>query len=174
METQRQSPESGELQFEQAEYDADSAAQTCTVCTNRLQGYYYTANGRLICVECKEKVQQVFDIGSAPRRFFKALLFGSLASIVGAGIYYAILKISGYQFALVSILIGLMVGSAVKSGCGGRGGWVYQTLAVFLTSLSWKSVDVKIGVAPPVIRGSLVGSSCAGLPNVSAVYAACT
>ena len=46
-----------------------------------------------------------------------------------------------------------------------------MTAAVFATSESLKSVAVKIGAAPPVISGSWVASSAAGLPNASAVFA---
>src|SRR5438045_3285538 len=47
----------------------------------------------------------------------------------------------------------------------------FMTLAVFWTSLSMKSLAVKIGVVPPTMFGSWVGSSAAGLPNTAAVLA---
>ena len=71
--------------------------------------------------------------GSSSGRFFRAVLAGSGAAVVGAGIYYAVLALTGYEFALVAILVGLMVGFAVNWGSHGRGGWAYQTLAVVLT-----------------------------------------
>src|SRR5258705_50476 len=46
-----------------------------------------------------------------------------------------------------------------------------MTVAVFWTSESEKSAAVKIGVAPPMMFGSLVASSAAGLPKASAVLA---
>src|SRR5213082_2338106 len=47
----------------------------------------------------------------------------------------------------------------------------FMTLAVFWPSLSMKSLAVKIGVVPPTMFGSWVGSSAAGLPNTAAVLA---
>src|SRR6185437_10030077 len=47
----------------------------------------------------------------------------------------------------------------------------FITVAVAATSLSWKSAAVKIGVAPPVMAVSLVGSSAEGSPNRLAVLA---
>ena len=49
-----------------------------------------------------------------------------------------------------------------------------MTVAVFWTSESEKSLAVKMGEAPPVIFVSRVGSSAAGSPNLSAVWAALT
>jgi len=57
---------------------------------------------------------------------------GVLAAAVGAGIYYAIAEVTGYEFGLMSIVLGLMVGFAVRRGARARGGWRYQTLAMFL------------------------------------------
>src|SRR2546429_8671357 len=44
----------------------------------------------------------------------------------------------------------------------------FMTVAVFWTSLSMKSLAVKIGVVPPTMFGSWGGSSAAGLPNTAA------
>src|SRR5258708_2270697 len=46
-----------------------------------------------------------------------------------------------------------------------------MTVAVFWTSESEKSAAGRIGVAPPMMFGSLVASSAAGLPKASAVLA---
>ncbi|HTQ06106.1 MAG TPA: hypothetical protein VMI54_19725 [Polyangiaceae bacterium] len=44
-----------------------------------------------------------------------------------------IAKITGYEFSIVAILVGVVVGAAVRHGAGGSGGRRYQELAVFLT-----------------------------------------
>ena len=74
-----------------------------------------------------------FQGGSRLGRAFKALLLGSIAAAVGAVIYYAITQITGLNLALVAVVVGLMVGGAVKAGSGHRGGRFYQLLAVLLT-----------------------------------------
>ena len=63
----------------------------------------------------------------------KALLLGSLAAAVGAGVYRMILFGSGWNFSIVAIVVGYVVGGAVRTGSGDRGGRFYQFLAMFLT-----------------------------------------
>ena len=84
----------------------------------------------MICTTCRE------NRGRFRRRLirgFKALLFGSLAAAVGAGVYRMIMVGTGWNFSLVAVLVSYVVGGAVKSGSGDRGGWFYGFLAVFLT-----------------------------------------
>jgi phosphate/sulfate permease len=48
-----------------------------------------------------------------------SMLFGSLASVLGGSIYFLVAWKTGYEFSLIAILIGFMVGIAVKKGSGG-------------------------------------------------------
>jgi hypothetical protein len=66
-------------------------------------------------------------------RPLKALLLGSVAAAVGAGVYRMVTFGTGWNFSLVAILVGYMVGGAVRTGSGERGGRFYQFLAAFLT-----------------------------------------
>ena len=56
------------------------------------------------------------------------------------------MKLAHLEIGLISILVGYMVGMAVRKGSNGRGGWVYQLLAIFLTytaiSASYSAVIV--------------------------------
>jgi hypothetical protein len=70
---------------------------------------------------------------SPGRRFARALGLGTAAAVLGAGVYFGIEALTGYEFGLVAIVVGLLVGSAVRKGSNGRGGWRYQALAMFLT-----------------------------------------
>ena len=63
----------------------------------------------------------------------KAFLFGSIAATVGAAVYRMILFGTGWNIGLVAVVVGYMVGGAVRTGSGERGGRFYQFLAVFLT-----------------------------------------
>ena len=69
------------------------------------------------------------------------------AGIVGAAIYYAVVAITHLEIGIVAILIGYMVGRAVRKGARGRGGLRFQILAVALTYLS-----VALAYAPLVIQ----------------------
>ena len=50
--------------------------------------------------------------------------------------YYGVLALTGYEVGLIAIVVGFMVGTAVRKGSQGRGGWKYQALAMFLTYTS--------------------------------------
>jgi hypothetical protein len=118
------------LQFDKAEVPA---RRSCSICRKGIQDSYYKIDAKIACEPCHGRVQETLTGGSGTERFVKAAVFGTLAAALGAGIYYAILATTGYEIALISILVGVMVGGAVKKGSNARGGWVYQGLAMFLT-----------------------------------------
>jgi hypothetical protein len=122
-----------ELQFDQVEYAASAPAAACKACGQPLRDLYYDINGQPVCPSCREQVQRALESGSRLGRFALATLYGSLAGVVGAAIYYGVRQLTNIEFGLISIVVGLMVGGAVKKGSGGRGGWFYQGLAMFLT-----------------------------------------
>jgi hypothetical protein len=74
--------------------------------------------------------------GSFFPRFLKACLFGFGAAIGGFAIYFGVLKLTGMQVGLISILVGFMVGMAVRKGSENRGGVLYQLTAIFFTYLA--------------------------------------
>ena len=59
----------------------------------------------------------------------------------GSSLFYLVEKISGYQLSILAIAVGFLVGRAVRWATGGRGGVIYQVLAVVLTyaaiAFSW-------------------------------------
>jgi hypothetical protein len=118
-------------QFDRAEFEpGESGRPFCRVCRLPLEDEYYDVGGNVVCPACLVKT------GRPRARFLraaKAFLFGSIAATVGAAIYRAILFGSGWNIGLVAIVVGYMVGGAVRTGSGERGGRFYQFLAVFLT-----------------------------------------
>ena len=60
-------------------------------------------------------------------------LFGLVAAIAGAILYYAVIAISNFEIGIVAIAIGFMVGWAVRKGAANRGGRRFQVLALVLT-----------------------------------------
>jgi hypothetical protein len=108
-------------------------AVTCATCSTVLSDQYFELNGQVGCSTCKDRAIAVSarktDVGSV----FRAILYGSIAAAIGCVIYYAIRAATGYEIGLVAIVVGLMVGAAVRKASGGRGGKWFQGIAVFLT-----------------------------------------
>src|SRR5205085_4370131 len=82
--------------------------------------------------------------GSRFSRGLRATGLGLLAAAAGCLLYFAVAAITGREFGVVAIAVGLMVGEAVRRGSRGRGGWAYQTLAVALTYLAIVSTYVPL------------------------------
>lgn len=131
--TPAETPPADQLQFDQAEYTATAPAASCKLCSQPMTDVYYQVNGQVFCPGCRERLQQALRGGSALGRFGRATLYGSLAGLAGAAIYYAVRELTNIDFGLISIVVGLMIGKAVQKGCNARGGWFYQGLAMFLT-----------------------------------------
>ena len=127
-----------ELQFGKAEFEGqhESASAACFACQAALNEDYFDINGSPACTSCKSSIVSSFNAGSGSGRMLRALLFGLVAAVLGASIYFAIVKLTGYEIGLVSILVGYMVGKAVFIGSRHRGGAAYQTLAIALTYLA--------------------------------------
>jgi hypothetical protein len=137
------------LQFDKAEYVApDRGDSVCGACRSNLTGAYYDVNGSVLCEDCHEALQVRLTGGSPTRRTLKAFVFGLGAAALGAGIYFAVLALTGYQLGLVAIIVGLMVGGAVRKGCESRGGWFYQLMAMFLTYCA-----IVVTYMPMVVKG---------------------
>ena len=125
------------LQFDRAEIAGGApGALTCTMCQAPIQASYFEVGGAVACVGCGREAGEQAVTGSPAGRFFRALAFGTLAGAVGCGIYYAVRAVTGYEVGLISILVGFMVGGAVRAGSHRRGGWLYQGLAMLLTYLA--------------------------------------
>lgn len=123
------------LQFETAEAASSGATSPsrCAACEAPLEATYYEIDGEATCRRCHDRRASGAVGGSAPGRLLGALALGSVAGAIGAGIWYGIRAATGYEVGLVSIAIGLLVGGAVRIGSRGRGGFVYQALAVLVT-----------------------------------------
>jgi hypothetical protein len=137
-ETEATSPEPEGLQFDHAEFEnvEAPAAVVCLACKQPIVDHYYEINGTIVCETCRERIEGHLRGGSGFLRFLKAIAYGTAASLAGAAIYFVVLHYLHIQAALVSILCGFMVGKAVHKASGGRGGWIYQILAILQTYLA--------------------------------------
>ncbi|RKH03754.1 hypothetical protein D7X74_35990 [Corallococcus sp. CA047B] len=88
-----------------------------------------------MCPKCRKEVESASTGGSKALRVLKAGAFGFGAAIAGVAVYCGV-GLTGYNMGLLLILVGWMVGTAVFKGSEGRGGLVYQVLAVLLTYLA--------------------------------------
>jgi hypothetical protein len=137
--TPANSNEAQELQFDRVETThpsgdrATSPSVTCVVCGRPVGAEYYTANGKPVCASCRDVVTSATATPRSPGPLLLAGLFGLGAAVAGAAIYYAVIAIANLEIGIVAILIGYMVGWAVRKGAGGRGGRRFQILAVALT-----------------------------------------
>ncbi len=135
------------LQFDRADLQGAQEVQqgpACSFCGTSLYSYYFDINGQMTCEACRYKVEEELKTGPGVAGFLRASAAGFGAALIGSGIYYAVRAISGYEIGLISIVVGLMVGAAVRWGSRRRGGWVYQTLAVFLTYMSIVSTYIPL------------------------------
>ena len=114
---------SPELQFDRAEFEGTTPTTTaCSVCQKPLADAYYEIGGAVACDACRRRAEWEWNQGLAIGRFVRALVFGTLAAAAGCGLYYAVLAVTGWEVGLIAIVVGVMVGSAVRAGCRRRGG----------------------------------------------------
>lgn len=79
--------------------------------------------------------------------------YGLGPAIAGAAIYYGVIAITEFEIGIVAILIGYMVGFAIKRGARGRGGRRLQVIGAALVYLA-----VCLAYLPLVIKGAVEGS----------------
>ncbi|HEX9735026.1 MAG TPA: hypothetical protein VGG06_23890 [Thermoanaerobaculia bacterium] len=158
------------LQFDRAEYEGSGETAgaapivRCTGCGQSIPDSYYKVNDQVVCGLCHAKALAARGPGGGAGRFFRALGLALAAGIAGAALYYAVLALTGYEVGLIAIVVGFIVGIAVRSGSRHRGGWLYQGLAMAVTYLAIVSTYV-----PMVIQGiraaDLPATQESGAPN---------
>lgn len=130
-------PEHDKLQFDRVEPTGGAGSAQpgllCAACQRPLTDTYFEANGQVVCPSCRNAIAAEWNRGGAAGRFAKALGLGVAAMIVCSILWYAVLKLTDSQWGILAIVVGLVVGGAVRKGSNGRGGWRYQALAIFLT-----------------------------------------
>lgn len=126
---------------------------SCESCSAPIPSVYYMAGDRVLCERCHAELLVNPDPGSGTRRFAKAAVFGIAAAVGGSALWYGFRALTDHEAGVIAIVVGLMVGGAVRKGSGGRGGWRYQTLAIALTYISIVSTYI------PEIFGQLKQSA---------------
>ena len=132
----------GELQFERAEYAGGHSGPACSTCKQPAETEYHQLNGRVFCTACRAKIERAIEKLRQSGSVARAALFGLGAAILGALIYYGVSAATGYEFGLIAVVVGVLVGKAVRKGSGSVGGPRYQALAMVLTYFSIASTYV--------------------------------
>jgi hypothetical protein len=131
----RPGPTSTPLQFDVAEVNASSSPAndntSCKGCSRPIADVYYQVNGAIICASCRASFSM--PRGTRFERAIRAIAFGGLAAAAGSLLYFAVVAITGFEFGIIAVAVGYIVGIAVRKGSRGRGGWAYQTLAIGFT-----------------------------------------
>lgn len=132
----------GEMQFDRADFVEAAEGAACGVCNEPLRGHYFDINGKMVCERCRYSVEAALSQQGGAGGFFKAAFAGLGVAALGSALYYGVREATGYEFGLISILVGYGVGQAVRWGSRAKGGWVYQSLAMFLTYMAIVSTYV--------------------------------
>ena len=158
------------LQFDRAvESDAPAAgapstpALTCSSCGQPITTSYYQLGGATLCANCKLIVERTLAEQHTRGAFLRSAILGLAAAVAGAAIYYGVIALLGLEIGIVAILIGYMVGAAVRKGARGGGGRRYQILAVALTYFS-----VGLAYSPLAFKGFAEGRAKASASADSA------
>jgi len=136
------------LKFDRAEFhEGAKRTLSCGFCNQDVYKNYFEINGRVACERCRYEVERRLTGSSHGIRFLMALGAGIGAAAIGAALWYTVASLSGYEFGLIALVVGVMVGYAVRWGSHGTGGWPYQVLAIFLTYMSIVSTYVPTMIA---------------------------
>jgi hypothetical protein len=135
-----------DISFDKVEAATPAA---CAVCKGSLAPQYFSVNGTPICASCRARVDQQLVRGPLLPRLLLACAIGGVVAIGGAVLSHAITAATGYSFALVTIVVGMVLGGAMRRVTRGGGrGW--QLLAVFFTYASFSLATL------PMIRDGLL------------------
>lgn len=141
---------------------ADGAPQVrCANCARPITATYHTVNGEAVCSACRMKLEHLTKSVRSPGLLAKAAVFGVGAAIVGAIIYWAVMRYLNLEIGLVALLTGWMVGKAVRAGANGGGGRLLQAGSALLVYLS------VAGAYLPFALGAVEDGAEAGMAAVA-------
>jgi hypothetical protein len=131
-------PSPQDLQFQHAEPVAEAAAasegsvRTCVACKQPVGNTYFHAQGQVVCPLCAQRIQTGQQAPPA-LSLMRAALYGGVAALGGCTLYALVAIVLNAEIGLIAILVGWMVGKAIRHASYGLGGRPQQILAVTLT-----------------------------------------
>jgi DNA-directed RNA polymerase subunit RPC12/RpoP len=111
-----------------------AVAPTCAGCKRTLADEYWTIGRAVVCASCRDRII-ADEEAKKSHRFAQATLFGVGGMLAGALAWYLVEKVLNVESGFIAILLGYLVGRAIRRGSENRGGLQYQILAVALTYL---------------------------------------
>jgi hypothetical protein len=147
-------PDAETLQFQKAvtaEETTAASPECCIKCGQAIVGPYFWLNGEKTCSPCGVALQAEQKSIRLPS-LFKSFLWGTGAALAGTVLYATITIVTGFQIAFISILIGYLVGKAIRRACHGRGGRPQQIMAVLLTYCSITFSYIPIAIHHQVVK----------------------
>lgn len=139
-------PAAETLQFRKAEHASEAAsAPKCAICSRPIGDSYYHAQGQVVCPLCAKAVEAGQNAPLA-HTLAKSFAYGLGAALAGTALFSIVWIVTDYQLALIAILIGFMVGKAVRKGSKGLGGRSQQIMAVLLTYFSISGSYIPVSV----------------------------
>lgn len=157
--------------FERVEYGPpgqgtdEQGPLACRNCQTALTDTYHDVGGNTVCGACRRRIETALTGG--PGAFWRALVYGIGAALAGALVYYIVLVALRMQIGFVAILVGYMVGRAIRKAVPG-GGRTYQIMAVLLTY--W---GITLSYVP-VLYGNFMHRRGVGSPAYLLAYAFAT
>lgn len=117
-------------------------AGVCTHCGAALRSSYHVINETVACAKCRYAAEAKQSSGG----FGRALSYGLGAAVAGAIGYYLFVSVTGIEWGLITGLVGLGVGQAVRVGSRSQGGRKFQFLAIVLAYLAMGGAYLPLGV----------------------------
>jgi hypothetical protein len=154
----------------------------CAECRGPIVDTYYEADHSVICAACHTRLTAAPSAQPDSPRFARAVAFGILGALAAAAGYVALLATTGRELTALVLLVGLVVGKAVRTGSGTRGGRRFQWLAVALTYLAiattyvpfvmkgYSRASTQVAIAAPAdtpaldVAGSFLSAAIAAEP----------
>ena len=130
-------PSPQDLQFQHAEpipeaTSSEDFVPLCAACQQPVGGTYYEAQGHMVCPMCTQRIQ-AGQQAAPPFSLLRAALYGGGAALAGCALYALVAIVLHAEIGIIAILVGWMVGKAIRHAAYGRGGRPQQILAVALT-----------------------------------------
>jgi hypothetical protein len=108
----------------------------CAFCSTPLHSSYFLLDALPACEACRYRQEEESRIGPGTRGLLRASAAGFGAAVAGSLLYWAVIAMTDREYAILAIVVGLMVGGAVRWGSRGKGGRACQAIAVILTYMA--------------------------------------